>query len=332
MNKVDLNGKKILFIAPKFFGYEKHILEAMKTLGATVYYRSDKPSENSWAKMLLRLFPKLVWIIADRIYTKWVIGLELQDCDVIFIVKGEAISPAFLEFLRKRYIHAKFVFYMWDSIANVQHTEDKFALFDSISSFDPLDCKLFPNIRYRPLFFIDHYQQEAHEQSDPGLFFFGTLNGDRPKVLARVVGALDKDVRFDYGLFVRSKLELYLRRLIDSSFKVIEPNRLMFAAIPASEIKRRMSSCNCVLDVEHPNQSGLTMRTFEVLASGKKLITTNQSIRNEPFFDASNICVIDRTRPVISKDFVFMPFKPMQASFFENYSLVGWLKEVLRDC
>ena len=34
-----------------------------------------------------------------------------------------------------------------------------------------------------------------------------------------------------------------------------------------------------ILDINHPGQNGLTMRTFEALGAGKKLITTNTEIK-----------------------------------------------------
>lgn len=331
MNTVDLMGKKILFIAPKFFGYEIQIVQAMQKLGATVFFCSDKPSENVWVKILLRLFPKLVWPFANRIYIAWLDKQKLDKCDLVFIVKGEAISPKFLRILRLRYPTARFVFYMWDSIANVKHTVEKFVFFDSISSFDSLDCRAYPQIRYRPLFFINQYQPTVEAVEKSGLFFFGTLNGDRPKVLARVVRALGEGIPFDYGLFVRSKWELLLRKWVDSSFDVLEKERLIFQPIPATVIKQRMSECNCVLDIEHPKQAGLTMRTFEVLASGKKLITTNMSIREEAFFDETLICIIDRNNPNIPLDFMRAPSNPMLADFFQRNSLNGWLQELFQE-
>ena len=36
------------------------------------------------------------------------------------------------------------------------------------------------------------------------------------------------------------------------------------------------------------------MRTFEALATGAVLVTTNASIRSEPFYDDERVVVIDR--------------------------------------
>lgn len=330
MQTTDLKNKKVLFIAPKFFGYEIQIVQAMQNLGASVYFHSDKPSENRWVKAILRLFPKFVWPIADRIYINWLNKQKLSECDVIFIVKGEAISPNFLRILHKRFASAKFIFYMWDSIANVKYTEQKLVFFNQVFSFDLNDCNVYSQIQYRPLFYIDSYQQEAETKPTSHLFFLGTLNGDRPKVLSKVISSIGKNVSFDYGLFVRSRLELTLRKLLDKSFALIDEKRLLFAPVSAAVIKQRMSACNCVLDIEHPKQTGLTMRTFEVLAAGKKLITTNQLIRQEAFYDDSRICIIDRNAPFIPNDFLQSSATQMPSFFYAENSLNGWLSDVLR--
>jgi hypothetical protein len=89
-----------------------------------------------------------------------------------------------------------------------------------------------------------------------------------------------------------------------------------------------MSSCQAVLDIHHPGQSGLTMRTFEVLASGKKLITTNENVRNHDFYDPTLISIIDRNNPIINLNFLELESKVISQSFFSMYSCKGWLTEI----
>ena len=135
--------------------------------------------------------------------------------------------------------------------------------------------------------------------------------------------------KFLFWLFVRSKLELTLRKVFDNYLKYIDKSHLLFKPMSADTISKHYTDCAAVLDIEHPNQSGLTMRTFEVIASGKKLITTNKKIIEHDFFDPSRICVIDRNKPVISDDFLKSPTPPLSESFLSHYSLQGWILDVL---
>ncbi|MEK5777604.1 lipopolysaccharide biosynthesis protein, partial [Acinetobacter nosocomialis] len=68
------------------------------------------------------------------------------------------------------------------------------------------------------------------------------------------------------------------------------------------EIVELYAKSNIILDISHPGQSGLTMRTFEAIGAGKKLITTNTNIKEYPFYNANNIFIISRDELVLEKD------------------------------
>jgi hypothetical protein len=322
-------GKRILFFCPRTFNYENEIIDALESMGAKVTFRSDRPEGNVWLKGLLRLFPRLMWLFLDRAHFSWLNRYGPIDSDIVFIVKGEGLSDWFVRILRERYSHARFVFYLWDSVSNVKCVEKKFPFFDTFFSFDPIDCRRMSFFKYRPLFFLERYLCAEEKASGNGLFFLGTLNGDRPAVVSKVMKSIDKKIKFDYWLFVRSRLELMLRRLIDRSLRSLDSSRLLFQTMPVSIIRQHIGEAAAVIDIEHPNQTGLTIRTFEVLASGKKLITTNRLVMEHEFYDPVRICVIDRNHPDITKEFLTKAPPPLTAEFVEKYSLRGWLKEIL---
>lgn len=325
---VNLSGKEILFFGPKTFNYENEIVSVLRSMGAIVTFRSDKPSDATWLKALIRLFPRLLWRYSNKIYERWLEENGPSKCDIVFVIKGEGLSPKFLGALRERYPAAKFVFYLWDSVVNVRNVEEKFPYFDSIFSFDPEDCKRNDILRYRPLFFLEKYRNNQ-TTSGKGCFFIGTLNGDRPAVISRLIDVFPKSVPFDYWLFVRSALEARVRMLVDGALRKIDPRRLLHAPMTAEAVSKHFAASAAILDIEHPRQVGLTMRTFEVLASGKKLITTNKSIADHDFFDSSRVCIIDRFNPVIPEGFLEQEAVPLAQSFFEKNSLRGWVSEVL---
>ena len=323
-----LHSKSILFFGPETFSYEKEIVGALSILGASVVYRSDKPDNSLLTKGLLRLFPKLLWRYADWVFGKWLRQFGPELCDLVFVVKGEGLSPEFLETLKLRYPSASFIFYLWDSLENVRFSEKKFPKFDQVFSFDPNDCSNNPGLRYRPLFFLEKYFNPAPSQGQ-GCFFVGTLNGDRPAVLARLNRAMPAGFNFDYWLFVRSSLELQLRKILDSQLRSLDQKRLLLVSMTSSVVTQKFQQSAAILDIEHPNQVGLTMRTFEVLASGKKLITTNISVLKHDFYDPSRIYLIDRLNPRLDIRFFETPATPLPADFYAKYSLSGWILEVL---
>jgi hypothetical protein len=90
-----------------------------------------------------------------------------------------------------------------------------------------------------------------------------------------------------------------------------------------------LDKCAAVLDIEYPKQAGLTMRTFEVLASRKKLITTNKTILQQDFYNPMRICFINRDNPSVPTDFLISEVPPLSDNFMTKYSLRGWLMEIL---
>ncbi len=86
---------------------------------------------------------------------------------------------------------------------------------------------------------------------------------------------------------------------------------------------------NFVIDVEHPNQQGLTMRTIEMLGLQKKLITTNKSIVDYDFYHPNNICVVDRQNPVVDAGFLQSDYFYIDKTIRNKYSLKSWLLNLL---
>ncbi len=84
-----------------------------------------------------------------------------------------------------------------------------------------------------------------------------------------------------------------------------------------------------MLDVEHPRQRGLTMRTIETLLSGRKLITTNRHIVDSDLFDPSRVHVISREHPQVPQAFFEMPFAPVPEAVRSRYTLRRWIVDLI---
>src|SRR5690606_25151171 len=81
--------------------------------------------------------------------------------------------------------------------------------------------------------------------------------------------------------------------------------------------------------IHHPGQTGLTMRTIETLALGRKLVTTNDTIREYSFYDADNILIVDRKRPKLHMEFFEKTASVDLADKMKEYSIDRWVENVL---
>lgn len=124
-------------------------------------------------------------------------------------------------------------------------------------------------------------------------------------------------------IITRAALCVIIFSLLHLYFKSI------FEKKDSSEIADIVNQSKSVLDIQHPNQTGLTMRTIEMIGMNKKLITTNASIVNYDFYNKKNILIIDRDNPQIDVSFFSTPYEKLNPEIYQKYSLSSWILDVL---
>jgi hypothetical protein len=117
-------------------------------------------------------------------------------------------------------------------------------------------------------------------------------------------------------------------RLGGDEFGVLLSHANQEQALKKADVLQMIAQSRAILDIQHPGQTGLTMRTIEMLGARKKLITTNPLVRGYEFFRPENILVIDRGDPVIDPGFLGVPYVELPEDLYERYSLDGWIREV----
>ncbi|MDN3920954.1 glycosyltransferase family protein [Roseateles violae] len=326
-----LENKRVLLCAPNFFGYELEIRKALQARGAEVDCIPDRPFTSPFLKAVTRYRRNWILGYADRQYEKALSGFGRQHYDLILVVQGEALSPRFLRSLRSSYPSARFVLYMWDSFRNKRQLLGNLERFDHSLSFDPLDAKQY-GMTFRPLFycpdFVDATAFTGEYEYD--VSFIGTAHSDRYSLVRQLSAALPKGSSTYWYLFLQSTWMFHIQKLGNPSFAGSTATDFAYVPLAKAEVQRVFKASRSVLDIEHPAQTGLTMRTFEALAAGKKLITTNRNILEYDFFDPQNILYIDRSQtPDIPASFSQTPYRPVSPALMDKYSLDGWLNDVL---
>ena len=324
----NMTGRRILLIVASFFGYDKEIVKRLKARGAIVTVYEDRPSTTTLSKILNRLHPALVAGAAVRHVDRILSECDGKNFDDIVVIKGEAFTPPLLKLLFKAFPEARTTFYMWDSFRNSKGAREKLALFDRCLSFDPVDAANTKGLALRPLFFVPSYIQRSETEPDIDILFVGTVHTDRYAVLKRLASRLPVGTKRHYFLYFPARFIFHIRRVIDPQFWTSNKAEFSFVPLSHQENAQLFARARAIVDVERVIQTGLTMRTFEVLAAGKKLVTTNQSIRQSELFDPANVCVVDRKNPEIPPDFFSRPFNPLQTEVLRRYSLDGWIDDV----
>lgn len=325
---IDLNNKTVLCIISKFFGYDTDIIEEFRRRGATVDTLTDRPFTSPFMTAVTRFGRRLVLPHSDRLYREQLNDYGRSGYDYIFVVNGLTVSRAFLKSLISAYPAAKRILYMWDSFHSRPSALGVIDLYDEVLTFDHGDSEAY-GLRHRPLFFSHGFEQASTPDFDHHISFIGTAHTDRAPIVAGIDSQLPDWVNRYWYLFLQAPWVATSYRLLNPGFRKVPNSLLNFAPLPREKVQRVFARSFSILDIQHPRQSGLTMRTFEALGSSKKMVTTNPDIANYDFFDSRNICIIDRKKPEIPEDFFRSPYTPPDPAIYRRHSISGWLDEIL---
>lgn len=319
---------RVLLICPKFFSYHEAISRQVRDLGYEVTWWDDRPSHRTFYKLLLRRFPAATGRFSKRFFVDRIAALPRDSFSHVLIVKGEALSRGAVVALRERFPTARFSLYFWDAVENAPNARAAADLFDHVATFDPADAERY-KWHYRPLFSENNPTPAAASDLLYDWSFIGTIHSDRLQVIHRLYeDSPDRKRVFVFGYFPSAMLRLIHRATGAEAFAA-GMGRMSTVPMPATEARRVTEQSLAVLDVEHPSQRGLTIRTIETLLAGRKLITTNGSIRKSRLYDPSRVCIIDRSRPSVPRAFFEIPFQPVPDAVRHAYSTRCWAEEML---
>lgn len=327
---VNLFGKNVLLIAPQFFGYEKEIYNELIRCGAKVDFLPDRPFNSPLMRGVTRIRREWILPLADRFFFNAIENFGRTQYEVIFVVIGEGLSVQLLSQLRSIYPTASFVLYMWDALKNRRLLNQNLALFDSCHTFDVHDAKNY-GMKFRPLFFSPGFERGVNLNSQYHLSFVGTAHSDRYQVASDVKAILPVNMASYFYLFLQAPWIYYAHKLGNKAFRAAKKEDFHFLPLPKKNVQDIFFDSRCVLDIEHPKQTGLTIRTFETLGASKKLITTNAHVKDMDFYKSENILVIDRKNINPIADYFFQtPYQSLDPVLYQKYSLSGWLSDIIR--
>ncbi len=327
----DIACKKILFFSPAFFGYEYKIVRKMEEMGAFVDMYDVRSVTNAMSRALLKISPNIFLRKSLNYYEKIINDNLEKNYDYILIIKCDMTPKSILKKLKEKYPNAKLCLYLWDSIDNIPGVTKKFKYFDTLHSFDMEDCKKYKELKFRPLFYSDEFcKTEKKDKLKYDVSFIGTIHSDRITIINQVRDIFHREKLNSYFFcYLQSKFVYYFYKATKKEFLHTNINDFKFEKMSSEEVAEIIDKSKIVLDIQHPKQTGLTIRTIEMIGMNKKLITTNKSILKYDFYNPNNIKVIDRNDIQIDKEFIELQYIPLETRIYTKYSLYNWILEVL---
>jgi len=235
--------------------------------------------------------------------------------DVTLIIKGDNLSISTIKEIKKNTKYL--VTFLNDSMARYPRMKRVFPYFDKVYSFDPDDVAKngFNSITNYIYFDLNNLTPTKTKHC---VFNISSLD-KRSKTMPRFA-AYFKNSKIDYKLIAFSnKTHEELKDLnIEITNKMYSLDEV-FELVKKSEI---------LLDLQRPNQKGLSFRILEGIGLNKKIITTNQDVINYDFYNPKNIAVVDSNNITISSDFFKTPYEKIDPSIVKKYHISSWVNEV----
>lgn len=323
-----LNNKNILFFSVQTFNLEKAIANKLEQLGANVDYYDERPSNNNFTKGIIRIKRSLLQLKINKYYNKILLKIRNKKYDFLFVNKGEVIPEFFLEEFKRQQPNCKCIFYTWDSFSNNKNALNILKYFHKKFSFDSDDAVKY-GLEFRPLFYLDFYKDIDSISSveiKNDLLFLGTAHSDRYKISNSIADWCERNQLKSYCYYyMQGRLVYFYKKLFDSTFKEFDYKKLSFASLKGEDLFKLYQKSKVVLDINHPGQKGLTMRTFETIGAKRKMITTNTEVRKYKFYNPNNILIIDRENIKLNKEFFESDYSEIDKDLYERMSLKGWL-------
>ncbi|NVL90277.1 MAG: hypothetical protein HWN69_04670 [Desulfobacterales bacterium] len=327
-----LDGKRVLFLGYEYYDYHTQIKETIKAAGAVVDFFPVMKYDLGYT--ILRNLNTRGFLYYNRSYSRSILKMiSGKKYDYVFAIQGFQLPDEFYIELRKLNPRARFLNYHWDSVRKTVYGNtllDLIPFFDKLYSFDRRDCETYEALHYLPLFYTEEYEELRKEPSsaprDIDLLFIGSCCQHRRYRHVKRIERICLKQGIKFARYVHVNKRFYIRNFLRGR----RLTSVHFRALSRREIIDYYRRSKVIIDLPHHSQAGLTMRVFETLGAGRKLITTNSCIAEEPFYDKRIISIIDPDILSINTEFVKDGTYEWN-SVLEDYSISNWIWKIFNE-
>jgi hypothetical protein len=304
---------------PEFYGVEKKIKAIVEESGDVAVLIENKSLAFDYkcrsAKLkLLRKIYYLLFSPREQYIKKELKRLTDLKFDVLFSINCNVTCSYLFKKLKSHNSKLYSILFLWDTLGRYAW-EEELTRFDRVLTFERQDAEKY-NIEYKPNFYLEQKTIENRQSYD--LFFAGKFSPERLRILDSIISQKETwriSYNFNlwpsYKIFLHNYLIYYILKKIRiknnwtktyiTNYEAVEMklgrDYIIKNSIRYEESQLPLYSSNVILDIPFKGQTGLTHRVIEALAAGKKIVTTNASIRNESFYDPDQIKIIDSELP-----------------------------------
>lgn len=234
---------------------------------------------------------------------------KVKCADIVIIHSIATLFSTLPLYINKINPKAKVIVWYWNSVQNslkpwnIKGSCEKW-------SFDPKDCTEY-DLKYNHQYYFKSLILPQNNHLEYDVYFCG-LDANRGEMLMNI-----------YNKLKNLGLNNFFQ-IVNSQYKGI-PKNLKSQYRPYHDLIDNVSRSRCLLEVVKSGQSGATIRLMEALFNNKKIITTNKTVKEEPFYDSHNIFIIGERPDSELYDFVKSDYVNPGHKFIEEYDVKQWL-------
>lgn len=242
-----------------------------------------------------------IWIqngfpLAGVWYGKW--KEDLRNYDTL-IIHASSLTQQLPNWIEKKYPNMRIIYWYWNPVTEKTDPSKVKSKNAEFWSFDKKDCEKYGmnyNIQY---YCMDNGLTQENLKIDCDVFFVGHEKGRGEQIqsIGKILRA--KGIKCDF-------------RIVSNKF------------IPYHDVERRVVSSKAILEILQNGQSGMTLRALESLFWEKKLITNNELIKNEKFYNKNNIFIIGIDDENEIEMFLKKPYDKSSNKYKSEYDIDAW--------
>jgi hypothetical protein len=343
---------RVLLITPEFHGIEIKLKVLLEGSGYTVHWINNKnlsldfKGKESKFKFLRKIY-FFLFFPKKRNVKRELANLDNLRFDILFSINCNIVCPYLFKRLKKNNPELFSILFLWDSFS-MYSWEKEIELFDKVFTFDRSDSEKHA-IEYLPNFYSVAANRNNLE-STFDLSFVGKFSPERLSLLDQLIKQIsDREIRFFFFLWPGYKKFLhnhlvytFLKKLgirtlwIKNYILHFEANELLLPGdfirqqeISFEESQRILLSSNVILDLSYSGQTGYSHSLIAALANGKKVITTNQNITRETYFNPDQIWILDTENPIVNVKWIREKCEFIIDPFIADLELSEWLNHII---
>lgn len=241
----------------------------------------------------------------DIWYADWV--NEVKNANMI-IFHVSYLTLGLSKYLNRLNSNASIIAWYWNSVSK-QDNPEKIRGNCEIWSFDPENCKKY-GLKFNHQYYFNSFVVNNRNKVWD-VYFCGSDSG-RGEEICRI-----------YDECKRMNLKIKFQ-VVYPKFKGI-PKEIISDRNDYDAIRENMASSRAILEIVRDGQSGATLRTMEALFFGVKLITNNEYIKQEEFYNEDNFFLLTE-RPLSElKEFINGRYVPYDKLYIEKYDVKQWI-------